>query len=129
MAATSAPRLLTDDELWNTDYVNKQYVSSSRAQFYTMEQQKLTRRHMQAFARALALSDTAPIEGDISPASPRSPSLGLEREGSTRSIHQTWKYGADNGAFGSGHGGPNEKGGRERIEKLTATSDFAVSST
>jgi len=31
MAATSAPRLLTDDELWNTDYVNKQYVSSLRS--------------------------------------------------------------------------------------------------
>jgi len=75
---------------------------------------------MQAFARALSLSDTAPIEGDISPSSPRSPPVGLDRQ-------HRWNHGPDHAAFGGSHGGLGDNGAGGRVEKLTATSDFAVS--
>lgn len=71
-------------------------------------------RHIQAFERALAYSDVLPTEhgGDASPMSPRSPQASL--------------FGAPdegNGSLGPGAGVE----ARERVEKLTATSDFAVS--
>jgi hypothetical protein len=80
-------------------------------------------RHTRAFARALALSDTAPLEGDVSPSSPRSPPLGLDRENSGKSQHR-WQQGAD---FGDSQGGLGDHERLGRVEKLTATSDFAVS--
>lgn len=92
-------------------------------------------RHIQAFTRALAVNDTLPHEsGDASPHSPRSPSgplspsgteVGIDRN--TLQIPETWKYGPDNGALGSQNYG-TMRAGVERVEKLTATSDFAVSS-
>lgn len=94
----------------------------------------LISRHMQAFERALSMSDAGPIEGDVSPASPRSPPLNLSQDGPSsssgshyRGASQTWKYGPDNGALLGGGGRELEERGRERIEKLSATSDFAVS--
>jgi hypothetical protein len=86
----------------------------------------LTFRHIKAFAAALAYSDQ-PIEGDHSPVTPRSPR--------SPPVHladkvPTWRYGPDNGSLasgsGSGTGGQNQGQSIGRIEKLAATSDFAV---
>lgn len=82
-------------------------------------------RHVQAFAHALTLSDHTLLDNEVlSPSSPRSPSVPLDspneqipRNGSLRNggNGERWKFGPDN----------IEGGGR--VEKLTATSDFAVS--
>ena len=92
-----------DPELWDVDYINPDHIS--------------------AFARALSISDNAPLEGDVSPVSPRSPPLPVEGD---HSAPPTWKYGPDNGVLGgeSSKDGRGSRGGR--VEKLTATSDFAV---
>ncbi|WWC65714.1 uncharacterized protein I303_108336 [Kwoniella dejecticola CBS 10117] len=78
--------------------------------------------HLQAFASALSINDTLHLEGEASPLSPRSPPAPLDSPVASNSASrlrpQTWKYGPDNGSFGSGGSG-------ERVEKLTATSDFA----
>jgi hypothetical protein len=42
-------------------------------------------------------------------------------------VPETWRYGPDNGVLASSSGSMREKEGVERVEKLTATSDFAVS--
>lgn len=76
------------------------------------------RRHVQAFAQALIISDNQAIENDLlSPTSPRSPPVPLD-SGKAHELRAppTWKYGPDNGVLS----------GQERVEKLTATSDFAV---
>lgn len=86
-------------------------------------------RHIQAFTRALDFNDASPHEfGDSSPHSPRSPPAPLspvEGDRNKLQIPETWKYGPDNGALGIS--GREREGGVERVEKLTATSDFAVS--
>jgi hypothetical protein len=79
--------------------------------------------HVEAFAHALSLSDQMANEGDaspMSPMSPRSPPLHSDPHADSKSsshLHQSWKYGQDNSSLW----------GKERIEKLSATSDFAVS--
>ncbi|WWC73532.1 uncharacterized protein I206_107504 [Kwoniella pini CBS 10737] len=92
------------DELLNENYVDEE--------------------HLKAFASALSISDTLHMEGEASPLSPRSPPVPLDSpkasNPSSRLQPQQWKYGPDNGSFGSGSGGSGE-----RVEKLTATSDFA----
>ncbi|AAW43621.2 lipid particle protein, putative [Cryptococcus deneoformans JEC21] len=88
---------------WNIDYVNED--------------------HLKAFAQALSYNDVQPLDGDSSPLSPRSFSLPPESpQLSTASVKApppTWKYGPDNGTLRSG------RDTEERVEKLTATSDFA----
>lgn len=87
---------------------------------------------MQAFAQALSANDAGPIEGDVSPfspRSPRSPPAGLDAAESATGIgagtsrfkngNTSWRHGPDNGYLSA-------SGGHERVEKLTATSDFAV---
>ena len=82
-------------------------------------------RHVQAFIKALSLSDSQVIDGDIlSPTSPRSPPPPISLDGSTGLQPSTWKYGPDNGILSGGM-----QTGKARVEKLTATSDFAVSSS
>ncbi|ODN78595.1 patatin-like phospholipase domain-containing protein [Cryptococcus amylolentus CBS 6039] len=92
---------------WDTAYVNEE--------------------HVDAFAQALSYNDLIPAEGEFTPGSPRSPgapidspSLGSATQKNNQAGGaQTWQYGPDNGAFGSGL----DKDAR--VEKLTATSDFA----
>lgn len=89
-------------------------------------------RHVQAFTRALDFNDTAAHDlGDVSPSSPRSPPAPLSPSESTADknklqVPEKWKYGPDNGALSSGSGDYRDSG-KERVEKLAATSDFAVS--
>lgn len=102
--------------VWEGDYVNEEWVACC---FTKLNADADCARHVQAFERALSLSDHLPIEGDASPISPRSPPLHLEPDAEPRSsthLHQRWSYGPDNGTLA----------GRERVEKLAATSDFAV---
>lgn len=79
--------------------------------------------HVEAFAHALSLSDQIANEGEaspMSPMSPRSPPLNFDPHADPKSsnhLHQSRKYGQDNSSLW----------GKERIEKLSATSDFAVS--
>lgn len=91
-------------------------------------------RHVQAFTRALDFNDSSPHDlGDVSPSSPRSPpaplspAIGSDKDKSRLQVPETWKYGPDNGALASSRDREREGGGTERVEKLTATSDFAVS--
>ncbi|WVQ75039.1 hypothetical protein IAR50_004648 [Cryptococcus sp. DSM 104548] len=91
---------------WDTAYVNED--------------------HVDAFAQALSYNDALPAEGDFTPASPRSPGVPIDSpnpdSANTRNQPggvQTWQYGPDNGALESGL----DRDGR--VEKLTATSDFA----
>ncbi|ADV22477.1 patatin-like phospholipase domain-containing protein [Cryptococcus gattii E566] len=88
---------------WNIDYVNED--------------------HLQAFAQALSYNDVQPLDGDSSPLSPRPLSLPPESPRlSTASLKppaSTWNYGPDDGTQRSGR---DTEG---RVEKLTATSDFA----
>lgn len=81
--------------------------------------------HLKAFAQALSYNDVQPLDGDSSPLSPRPLSLPPESPRlSTASLKppaSTWNYGPDDGAQRSGR---DTEG---RVEKLTATSDFAVS--
>lgn len=81
--------------------------------------------HLQAFAQALSYNDVQPLDGDSSPLSPRPLSLPPESPRlSTATLKppaSTWNYGPDDGT---------QRNGRDterRVEKLTATSDFAVS--
>lgn len=90
-------------------------------------------RHVQAFTRALDFNDSSPHDlGDVSPSSPRSPpaplspAIGSDKDRSRLQVPETWKYGPDNGALASSRDRERE-GATERVEKLTATSDFAVS--
>jgi hypothetical protein len=69
------------------------------------------------------MSDAAPPEGDMSPYSPRSPPISIY-EGISGN-NQPWKNGPDNGSMLGSE--LNGHGRGERVEKLTATSDFAVS--
>lgn len=105
---------------WNIDYVNEEYVPSPSA---PLAAHPLT-SHLKAFAQALSYNDVQPLDGDSSPLSPRSFSLPPESpQLSTASVKApppTWKYGPDNGTLRSG------RDTEERVEKLTATSDFAV---
>ncbi|WWC92971.1 uncharacterized protein L201_007934 [Kwoniella dendrophila CBS 6074] len=101
-SATSGSR---KDQLLNENFVNEE--------------------HLKAFASALTVNDTLHLDGEASPLSPRSPPVPLDSpnigtSSSSRLQPTTWKYGPDNGAF---HSGPSGSG--ERVEKLTATSDFA----
>ena len=90
--------------------------------YYNPAVLKQTHRHIQAFARALSISDAPVIEGDASPGSPRSPSLSLK----PNEQPTTFKYGPDNGVMlGAGDDRANANVRGERVEKLTATSDFA----
>ncbi|WWD04289.1 hypothetical protein V865_002358 [Kwoniella europaea PYCC6329] len=100
---TSASGSSRKDELLNENFVNEE--------------------HLRAFASALSINDTFTNEGEASPLSPRSPPVPLDSPGigtssSSRLQPTTWKYGPDNGSLQSGGGG-------ERVERLTATSDFA----
>jgi hypothetical protein len=127
-------------DIWTRNYVNPEYVVVLSPPYESVIQVKkfrnesrdigwshsLTFRHIKAFAAALAYSDQ-PIEGDHSPVTPRSPR--------SPPVHladkvPTWRYGPDNGslASGSGSGGSGQSQGQSigRIEKLAATSDFAV---
>ncbi|ORX37891.1 acyl transferase/acyl hydrolase/lysophospholipase [Kockovaella imperatae] len=97
-SSISLPAMAAAQDPWEINYVNES--------------------HVQAFARALDISDTAPIEGDLTPSSPKSPPLGATPPNAqSEDKLSTFKYGPDNGAFSSNKG--------ERVEKLTATSDFA----
>lgn len=87
-----------DADLWNTDYVDEEYVLQFRGLSFA------NNSHLAAFAQALELNDTQPTEGDISPHALKSPPLST----------------ADANAPEWTRGG---------VEKLTATSDFAVSTT
>ncbi|WVW86753.1 hypothetical protein I302_108807 [Kwoniella bestiolae CBS 10118] len=106
VTSTASTPTSRKDELLNENFVNEE--------------------HLKAFASALSINDTLHIEGESSPLSPRSPPVPLDSPGigtsssSSRLQPTTWKYGPDNGAFQSG-----STGGGERVEKLTATSDFA----
>ncbi|WVQ96097.1 hypothetical protein IAU59_003199 [Kwoniella sp. CBS 9459] len=86
--------------------------------------------HLKAFAQALSMSDAIQLEGEASPLSPRSPPVPVDSPGvgtsSNSRGHSTWKYGPDNGSLASGSaGGLMADYNQERVEKLTATSDFA----
>ncbi|WVN86846.1 patatin-like phospholipase domain-containing protein [Cryptococcus depauperatus CBS 7841] len=94
---SSEPEQLSSD-MWTVDYVNED--------------------HLRVFSQALSCSDIQPLEGDVSPTSPRSPLVPEEPLGLCRNSPLTWRYGPDNGVLGSGKE-------EERVEKLTATSDFA----
>ncbi|WVQ79253.1 hypothetical protein IAT38_001349 [Cryptococcus sp. DSM 104549] len=103
---------------------SSKHAGPSRADPWTADY--INEDHLATFAQALSYSDSLPIEGDISPSSPRSPPVPADSpsiaSGSLKGgAAQTWKYGADNGSL-AGHLGASE---RERVEKLTATSDFA----
>lgn len=113
------PSPLSGDK-WNIDYVNEEYVH-----LHPRRSPRLPlSSHLKAFAQALSYNDVQPLEGDCSPLSPRSLSLPPESpQLSTAGVKApppTWKYGPDNGMLRSGR---DTEG---RVEKLTATSDFAV---
>ena len=75
---------------------------------------KSHRRHLKAFERALAMSDAGPSEGDLSPSSPRSPQMSIDER---MSANFSWQNAT----------GDLSDRGSERVKKLAATSDFAVS--
>ncbi|KAK8849542.1 hypothetical protein IAR55_004877 [Kwoniella newhampshirensis] len=106
-AGPSSSSTSTREDIWSATYVDED--------------------HLKAFAQGLSLSDAQQLEGEQSPFSPRSPAVPADSPGipstnaeSRNGAPGTWKYGPDNGSLG----GSGEMG-MERVEKLTATSDFA----
>ncbi|WVR08195.1 hypothetical protein IAU60_005241 [Kwoniella sp. DSM 27419] len=82
--------------------------------------------HLKAFAQALSMSDAIHLEGEASPMSPKSPPIPIDSPNATSSLRSqpTWKYGMESGSL-LGVSGGNGDFAKERVEKLTATSDFA----
>ena len=123
--------------LWTEDFSNAEYVwtlqaSHSHLNWPLSWGSGLTTRHIAAFERALAYNDTLPTEyGDGTPLSPRSPPtpfLGADEPAGTGTgapSHASTR----SGRRGSHISGMTVHGDRrgEKVEKLAATSDFAVS--
>ncbi|WWD20167.1 hypothetical protein CI109_104643 [Kwoniella shandongensis] len=102
-ASTSRTRNATSstkEDIWSVSYVDED--------------------HLKAFSQALSLSDTLPLEGEQSPFSPRSPADSPGISSARNGGPGTWNYGPDNGSLDA----PGQMN-LERVEKLTATSDFA----
>lgn len=125
--------------LWTEDFSNAEYVwpfeiprsPLGRLQFWCSG---LMARHIAAFERALAYNDTLPTEyGDGTPLSPRSaptPFFGADEPAGTG----TGTGGPSHASVRSGRRGSHISGMTvhgdrrgEKVEKLAATSDFAVS--